>query len=117
MAQKTKIREISIHESHGVFSILRRFGGKEEYDFKGLSEFRQILSNEKARILDVIKNQKPSSIYSLSKMLGRNFKSVQQDIKLLEKFGFIELVKEKTKNRIRHRPEIVVDTIIVNIRV
>ena len=117
MAQKTKIREVSIHESHGVFSILRRLGVKEEYDFTGLSALRQILSNEKARILDVIKNQKPGSIYKLAKILGRDFKSVQVDIKLLERFGFIELIEEKTKNRIRHRPEIVVDTVVINIRV
>ena len=117
MAQKTKIREISIHESHGVFSILRHLGVKEEYDFKEITSLRQILSNEKARILDVIKNQKPGSIYGLAKIFGRNFKSVQEDIKLLEKFGFIELIKEKTKNRIRHRPELVVDTIVINIKV
>ncbi len=117
MAQKTKIREVSIHESHGVFSILRRLGVKEEYDFTGLSALRQILSNEKARILDVIKNQKPGSIYKLAKILGRDFKSVQVDIKLLERFGFIELIEEKTKNRIRHRPEIVEDTVVINIRV
>lgn len=118
MAQKTKTREIIIHESQGIFSIFRKQGtSKEEYDFTGISALRQLLSNEKARILDVIKTQKPGSIYRLAKILGRNFKSVMEDIKLLERFGFIELIEEKTKKRIRHKPEVVVDNIIINIKV
>ena len=78
---------------------------------------RQLLSNEKARIMDVIKTQKPGSIYELAKKLGRNFKSVSEDVKLLERFGFIELVEEKTKKRKRHRPEIVVDTITIHFKI
>lgn len=118
MAQKTKTREILLKESQGAFSILKRLGfQKEDYDFSGISALRQLLSNEKARILDTIKNQKPGSIYKLAKILGRDFKSVSEDIKLLERFGFIELVEERTKNRIRHKPEIVVDNITINIKV
>lgn len=113
-----KTREITLRESKGAFSLLKKPGvSKKDYDFSGVSALRQLLSNEKARILDVIKTQKPQSIYELAKKLNRGFKSVSDDIKLLERFGFIELVQEKTKNRIRHRPEIVVDTVIINIKI
>ncbi|MEN7981899.1 MAG: hypothetical protein ABFQ65_00445 [Nanoarchaeota archaeon] len=115
---KTKTREITIKESKGAFSLLKKSGvSKKDYDFSGVLALRQLLSNEKARILNVIKTQNPTSIYDLAKKLGRGFKSVSDDIKLLERFGFIELIEEKTKNRIRHRPEIVVDSIIINIKV
>ena len=115
---KTKTREITIEESKGAFSIFKKSKTtKKDYDFEGISALRQLLSNEKARILHVIKNQNPKSIYELAKKLGRGFKSVNDDIKLLERFGFIELTEEKTKNRIRHKPEIVVDTIIINLKV
>jgi len=90
---------------------------KKDYDFSGIQALRQLLNNEKARILHVIKTQNPKSIYDLAKKLGRGFKAVNDDIKLLERFGFIELVEEKTKNRIRHKPEIVVDKIIINIEI
>ncbi|MEK6842712.1 MAG: hypothetical protein AABX84_02755 [Nanoarchaeota archaeon] len=117
MAQKSKTREVLIKESQGTFSILKKLGlSQEDYDFTGISALRQLLSNEKARILDVIKYQKPGSLYKLAKILGRDFKSVKGDIKLLERFGFIELIEEKTKNRIRHKPEIVVDNITINVR-
>jgi len=115
---KTKTREITITESKGTFSIFKKSkNSKKDYDFSGVLALRQLLSNEKARILHVIKKQKPQSIYDLAKKLGRGFKSVNDDIKLLERFGFIELIEEKTKNRIRHKPQIVVDMITIHLKV
>lgn len=117
MARK-KVREITITGSKGTFSIFKKSGvSKKDYDFSGILALRQLLSNEKARILHVIKTQNPSSIYSLAKTLGRGFKSVNDDIKLLQKFGIIELVREKTKNRIRHKPEIAADTITIHLKI
>ena len=77
---------------------------KEDYDFEGLSALRKILSNEKARLLNTIKTQSPNSIYKLARILGRDFKSVSNDIKLLERFGFIDMISEKTGNRERLKP-------------
>ncbi|MBS3084771.1 hypothetical protein J4411_02560 [Candidatus Pacearchaeota archaeon] len=111
---KTKIREVSIRESGGTFKFLK---GKEKYDFDGLSSLRQILSKEKAKVLDTIKYKNPSSIYNLSKLLGRPFKALTDDIKLLERFGFIELIKEKVNGRIRHRPKIVVNEIVIKLKI
>ena len=116
--ERTKTREILIKESYGAFDLFRKQGiSKEDYDFSGIAALRQLLSNEKARVLDAIKTKNPKSIYELAKILGRNFKSVSKDINLLERFGFIELVEEKTKNRIRHKPEIAVDNLTINIRI
>ena len=115
---KTKVREITITDSPTGFSILRRPGvSKKDYDFSGMLALRQLLNNEKARILHAIKTQKPQSIYDLAKKLDRNFKAVNDELKLLERFGFIELIEEKTKNRIRHKPMIVVDTITINVKI
>ena len=115
---KTKVREITISESKGAFSIFKKTGvSKKDYDFDSLLVLRQLLSNEKARILHTIKHYRPKSIYELAKILNRGFKSVNDDIKLLERFGFVELVEEKTKNRIRHRPEIVVNTMTIHIKI
>lgn len=113
-----KIREITIKESKGTFSIFRKSGvSKKDYDFSGILALRQLLSNEKARILHVIKTKKPKSIYELSRMLERGFKSVNDDIKLLERFGFVVLLKEKTKDRTRYRPKVVVDVMTIHIKV
>jgi len=115
---KTKTREITLSESQGAFAILKKSGIlKSDYDFDSLLVLRQLLSNEKARILHAIKHHEPKSIYELAKKLGRGFKAVNDDVKLLERFGFIEMIKEKTKNRIRHKPEVVVDNIIIKLKI
>jgi len=115
---KQRTREITFIESKGRFSLFKKQGlSKGDYDFSGVLALRQLLSNEKARILHAIKTQKPISIYDLAKKLNRGFKSVNDDIKLLQRFGFIELIEEKTKNRKRYRPEIVVDTVTIHLKI
>ena len=116
--KKVKVREITITQNKGTFYIFGKSKNSgKNYDFEGVLALRQLLSNEKARILHVIKTKHPQSIYDLAKQLDRTFKSVSDDVKLLERFGFIALVEEKTKKRKRYRPEIVIDTITINLKV
>ena len=110
-------REITIKESKGAFSLFKTPKAKGAYDFSGISALRQLLNPEKARLLSVIKTEKPSSLYDLAKKLHRGFKSVHDDIKLLERFGFVEIVKEKVDNRIRHKPKIISDIITIHIKI
>ena len=118
MAEKTKTREITITDESGMFTtFFKKFKGEKDYDFEGISLLRKILSNEKARILNVVKNRKPKSIYELAKMLKRDFKSVSDDVKLLEKFGFLDMVSEKTGKRERLKPVIVVDALNIVIKI
>lgn len=120
MAKTTKIRDINIMQDAGTFTtFFKRITGEENtgYDFDGLSALRHILTNEKAKILHMIKTKKPSSIYALAKLLERDFKSVNEDIKLLEQFGFIDLIAERTGKRERLKPVIVVDSIQINVKV
>ena len=115
---RQKTREITITNPRGAFSILRKSRiKKSDYDFSGVLALRQLLTKEKSRMLHVIKTENPKSIYDLAKKLERGFKSVNDDVKLLRRFGFVDLIKEKEKNRDRLRPEIVVDTITINIKV
>lgn len=114
----TKTREITLTGSKGTFSIFKKSGfSKKDYDFEGISVLRKILSNERARLLHAVKTQNPTSIYDLAKKLDRNFKSVSDDVKLLERFGFIELIEEKTKKRKRHKPIITTEMITIHIKV
>ena len=119
MAAKTKTREITVVDESGTFNtFFKKFlGEKADYDFEGISALRRLLSNEKARILHTIKTKNPNSIYKLAKILKRDFKSVNDDIKLLERFGFIDLISEKSGKRERLRPIIVVDSINIKINV
>lgn len=119
MAQKTKTREIFIVDKSGAFNTFFKkwTHNQDEYDFEGLTSLRRLLSNEKAKMLYIIKKQKPNSIYQLAKILKRDFKAVSSDIKLLERFGFIDMISEKTGKRERLKPSLVVDNIIINIKI
>jgi len=117
MAKITKTMDIDIVDKSGTFTTFfkRITGEHSDYDFEGLSALRHLLSNEKARILNLIKIKKPNSIYQLAKMLKRDFKSVNEDIKLLEKFGFIDLIAQKTGKRERLKPIVIIDSIRINL--
>lgn len=119
MAKGTKTRDINIVDEEGTFTTFfkRITGERAGYDLEGIHALRQLLSNEKAKILYTIKTKNPSSIYSLAKFLGRDFKSVNEDVKLLEKFGFIDLIAEQTGGRERLKPVLVVDSIHINIKI
>lgn len=117
MAKKIKTRIVNLYITPGTFaSIFKRLrGDRSDYDFSGLHDLRQILSNEKAKILNIIKNQNPDSIYKLAKILGRDFKAVSHDIKILERFGFIELKPETKGKRKRLKPIIAISNLQINI--
>ena len=114
---KKKIREINLIGNSQSFSIFKRKNySKKSFDFEGISSLRKLLSNEKARILHVLKNEKPESIYLLAKILNRDFKGVYSDLKMLERFGFIGFVREKKKGRVRYRPELIIEELTINIK-
>ena len=111
----TKSKSITLSEKEGTFSTLfHRFTGNKNINSE-VAVLRQLLSNEKARLLHVIKTKKPSSIYELAKLLGRDFKAVRYDIKLLEKFGLIELISVHKNNRELLKPVVDIDQLIVTI--
>lgn len=119
MADKSKSFDIDIVDKSGAFNAFfkRMTGEEEDFDFDSLSTVRKLLGNEKARILYTIKSKSPRSIYNLAKLLKRDFKSVIEDVKLLERFGLIEMFAEKTGKRERLRPVIAVNSINIHIKI
>jgi predicted transcriptional regulator len=114
MAKQTKNINITLEESEGVFSsIFHRIKGPKKTS--EVSNLRQLLSNEKARLLHICKTKQPESIYKLAKLLGRDFKAVRHDIKLLEQFGFIELISSHKQGRERLRPVVDADQLVITI--
>ena len=114
MAKTIKTRTITVAEKGGTFSsIFHKIKGTKKQS--GISSLRQLLSNEKARLLHICKTKQPASIYELAKLLGRDFKAVRQDIRLLEQFGFIELISSHKHGRERLRPLVDADQVIITL--
>ncbi len=119
MAKKrTSTRTITLSAGQGAFSALfSRFRSEKKYESSEISRLRSMFSNEKARILNVLKTKQPNSIYELAKILGRDFKSVRQDISLLEEFGFIEMIPIHKGKREKLKPILVIDELKINIQI
>lgn len=114
MAEQLKNININISEKEGAFSsIFQKIKGSKKAS--DISSLRQLLSDEKARLLHVTKTKQPDSIYKLAKLLGRDFKAVRHDIKILEKFGFIELISSHKQGREKLRPVVDADQVVVTI--
>ncbi len=114
MAKQTLSRTITISEKEGTFSTIfnKIKGSKKEADVFNL---RQLLSNEKARLLHICKTKHPSSIYELAKLLDRDFKAVRADIKILEQFGLIELISSIKNGRERLKPVLGAEQLIITL--
>ena len=63
--------------------------------FENLDIMRKALTDERLRILKVIKEEHPSFIYGLAKLLHRNLKNVSDDVRHLAALGLIELHQTK----------------------
>jgi len=112
--EKTRYAELNAHKS-GFVS--RMIGSTRDHDFSDVKLLRTLISNEKSRILHLLKHQKPRSIYALAKLLGRDFASVRKDLQLLERFGFIGFVSETKGKRARLVPELSVDKLTIQITI
>jgi len=110
MAQKkrTKIRYVDVNVNKESF-VSKLIGEKKSHDFSDIKLLRSLLSKEKSRILYILKHKNPRSIYALAKLLGRDFKSVREDIKVLERFGFIEFHLEKVGKRESLKPVLIIE--------
>jgi predicted transcriptional regulator len=118
MAKTIKKRIITLDQKQGTFTaIFQKLTGSKSKEFSEVSLLRNLLSNEKARILHTIKVKKPSSLYGLAKLLGRDFKSVRQDIAVLEKFGFIEMLSIREGKREKLKPVLALDTLEIKINI
>lgn len=63
----------------------------DEIIFSDIGSYEKLMSPKKLHILTAIKSLQPESIYSLAKMVDRDFANVSRDCNALEQHGFIKL--------------------------
>ncbi|MBI2607183.1 MAG: helix-turn-helix domain-containing protein [Deltaproteobacteria bacterium] len=69
--------------------------------FPDLSWISKVLSPERVRIIQAIRDKKPESIRQLAKLLNRAQQNVQKDVQELAQLGIIELKKARKKGQKR----------------
>lgn len=97
-----KVKRVVVESLDEFFEELKELAimseGKEEFVSVGsIEELNHILTPQRKRLLDVIKDRKPSSVNELAKLVNRDYKNVYEDIVLLERTGFLKLKREGKK--------------------
>jgi predicted transcriptional regulator len=114
--KKLKTQIITIEEKQGTFSaIFNKFKGEKNPEKSDLAILRSLLTDQKAKLLHVLKTKQPNSLYELAKLLAKDFKSVRQDVLLLEKMGLIELIPVHKGKREKLKPLLVIDSLEIKI--
>lgn len=119
MAKREKIlyADINVRQSGILSKFLSKHSKGSEYNPKDIELLRTIFSNQKMRLLYTLKQKKPDSIYKLATILKRDFKSVYKDLKLLERFDFIEFHSKKKGKRESLVPVLKVDEVKILISI
>lgn len=89
----------------------------EKLVFDSYEAFRRVMTPERLKILHVIREEEPKSIYELAKLLGRDRRNVIKDLEILEMLGLVEFEEEKHGKRRSRRPIVPYDEIEVSIPV
>ena len=84
--------------------------------FENLDAMRKVLTEKRMELLHVIKEEHPSSVYELAKMLGRNLSNVIDDLGYLKELGLVDL-KLSRKDRKKTVPSVSYDKINLEIAV
>ena len=71
---------------------------KESISFNNIDIMRKVLTNKRLELIKAIKKYKPKSIYELAKIVKRDSKSVNMDLKTLSNLGMVDL-KSKERGR------------------
>lgn len=84
-------------EAFARFASVLKHPSKTKYkshtiiSFPSFKTLGSVITGARLQLLAVIKNQKPSSIQELARMVERDFKNVYTDVKLLAEYGLIEI--------------------------
>ena len=67
--------------------------------------------------MSTIRTRHPSSLYELAKMVNRDFKNVQEDIRILERHGLVRISKEPRGKRKVKVPQVLFEEIALKIAI
>ena len=92
-------------------------GRREEVGFTSIEAARNFLTRERLALLHTIRSRHPGSLYELAKIVGRDFKNVQEDIEILERHGLVQITKEPRGKRKVKVPQVPFEEIALRIEI
>ncbi len=96
----------------------QRVARREGVYFASIEAARNLLTPTRLALLRVIRGKRPGSIYELAKLVGRDFKNVHGNLKLLEKYGLVRLERgRRTGKRVVKAPCVACSEIALKITI
>ena len=76
---------------------------REGVYFTSLAAARNLLTPSRLALLRAVRTKHPRSIYELAKIVGRDLKNVQDDLRTLERYGLVRVRRGRTigKRRVK----------------
>ena len=91
------------------------FQKREGVFFTSLEAARNLLTPERVKLLRLIRQRRPASLYELAQLAGRDLKNVHEDIDLLERHGLLHTTLRRQLERPRRIPQVEYDEILLHI--
>jgi predicted transcriptional regulator len=104
---RIKTFDDALEDFRRVFEAVRRgkdVAVEEEVCFTSLEAARRVLTPGRMKLLRAIRTAAPESVYELARMLKRDLKSVQADLRVLEKFGLVRFEPRRKSGRLAKAP-------------
>jgi predicted transcriptional regulator len=96
----------------------RRAYRREGVYFTSIEAARNLLTPNRLALLRAVRSGRPGSIYELAKMVSRDLKNVQDDLRLLETYGLIRMADATRSGKRRVRiPQALFDQIELKIAI
>lgn len=96
----------------------RRVRRRKGVYFTSIEAARNLLTPNRLALLRAIRTRRPGSIYELAKVVGRDLKNVQDDLRLLEKYGLVRMSSGRSRGKRRVRvPEALFGQIALKIAI
>ena len=90
---------------------------RDEVGFTSIEAARNFMTRERLALMHTIRTRHPGSLYELAKMVNRDFKNVQEDIRILERHGLVRIAKEPRGKRTVKVPQVLFEEIALRIAI
>lgn len=96
----------------------RRVRRRDGVYFTSIEAARNLLTPSRLALLRAVRSDRPGSIYELAKLVNRDLKNVQDDLRLLARYGLVRMANGKGSGKRRVRvPHAVFDEIELKIAI
>src|SRR5258708_33847741 len=89
----------------------------DEVGFTSIEAARNFLTRERLALMRTIRTRHPGSLSELAKMVNRDFKNGQDDIRILERHGLVRISKEPRGKRKVKVPQVLFEEIALRIAI